>query len=619
MTLERKLLTLALIPIIFALVPSSVLFLRTQNAVREMEGLDRMAKIVWKMGDVEKGFDYEADNWYMFRREHDKDPADVLAAARKRQDEARKATDAALSEYDRLLVEIDPASLPQAIRQILDGINADRSKLQSFRDLLYTKHTDEQSANIETYYRDIRGKLGGVLALLIDQTSDQRVARRLQALTKAITVRKAGMDAGRKIYWAIQTYNGSRKLIPLEFALVMTSSIGLAEASWADLVALSVGEARTRINKYDTDGSWRTPVDIIRKEAKNITEGLPPPLLDEKEWETKYNFLDKTMGGFVTFLRDDFTNTCSDIRSGLIWDRNLTAALVLAGVLSVGYITLRISRQITRPLDETVTKLAAAVQSFRSQADELANASMELSTGASEQAASIEETSASLEELNATTKQNEATAAKAVEGTHAVAQSAKDGRELLNTLSNTVADTEASGGAIAKILKSIDEISFQTNILALNAAVEAARAGEAGAGFAIVADEVRNLAKRSKDAAHETAALLAGGTTEAGKHHHGVVEGLGRIRKDSRQVLEHFEMIVSRMGETDQQAAQIARASSEQARGLEVIAGAINQIDGVTQKNAASSEQAAAAAEGLRSQAQELSVAVEKLERALRG
>jgi methyl-accepting chemotaxis protein len=240
-----------------------------------------------------------------------------------------------------------------------------------------------------------------------------------------------------------------------------------------------------------------------------------------------------------------------------------------------------------------------------------------LSRGASDQAASVEETSASIEELTATTKTNEHNASQAVKSTHLAAESASEGRKLVMQLTSTVAHVEASGGAISKILKGIDEIAFQTNILALNAAVEAARAGESGAGFAVVAEEVRTLARRCAEAARETADLLAGNSTGEHGATIGVVEGLARIREDSKRVSSHFDTIVARIAETDKQAAQISQASGEQAKGLTLIADAVHRIDQVTQGTAASSEEAAAAAENLTANAEELRSSVEMLEATL--
>jgi methyl-accepting chemotaxis protein len=566
------------------------------------------------MGDVEKCFDQEADNWYMFRAEHANDAPALLTEARQKQEDARKKTDAALAEYDRTLAGIDPGLFPPAIRTILDEIATGRAKLTDTRALLYSRHSDVQSAEIYAYYQALRLKLGSVLALLIDQTTNDVVARKLQVLTKTIALRQQGMEAGRKVFWSIQCWNRDHKLIDLDLLPIMVGSVEVADSNWNDVVALSQGDVREKVLAFNARSAWQTPATLIRQFAANLATGKAPPITDQDEWSKSYDFMDKTLGEFVQWLRQDFTATCTEIRVDQTRQRNLTAGLTLAGIVLILFITRRMALSIARPLKITAAKLMSGATSFANEARTLVAAAAELSTGASEQAASLEETSSSLEELTATTKRNAETASLAVDTSHSAARSAEDGRGLLSTLNSTVTDVEASGGAITRILKAIDEIAFQTNILALNAAIEAARAGEAGAGFAVVAEEVRNLAKRSADAAHETTELLVGGASAGTKAQRGVVEGLGHIREDSVRVATQFDSIVTQIGQTDTQASEIARASSEQQKGLEVIAGAIHKIDQVTQTNAASSENVAAAAETLKANAEELKQAAAVLE-----
>jgi len=267
---------------------------------------------------------------------------------------------------------------------------------------------------------------------------------------------------------------------------------------------------------------------------------------------------------------------------------------------------------VTRRLNITLNALGADLHSGADQvasaAAQVSSSSQSLAEGASEQAASLEETGSSLEEVSSMIKRN-------AENTHKATDLAKHARTVaergcgnMKTMDAAMRSIKASSDDIAKIIKTIDEIAFQTNILALNAAVEAARAGEAGMGFAVVADEVRNLAQRSAQAAKETAAKIEGAISNTRQ---GV--------EISGKVAEVLKEIVSEVRQVDELIAEVSSASSEQAQGIAQINLAIGQMDKVTQSNAANSEETAAAAEELNAQALAMKHSVGELEKLISG
>jgi methyl-accepting chemotaxis protein len=187
-------------------------------------------------------------------------------------------------------------------------------------------------------------------------------------------------------------------------------------------------------------------------------------------------------------------------------------------------------------------------------------------------------------------------------------QTADTGARDMETMKTAMGAIKASSSEISKIIKTIDEIAFQTNILALNAAVEAARAGEAGLGFAVVAEEVRNLAQRSAQAARETADKISDSGT---KSEQGV-----RI---SEKMATNLAGIVERTRRLNEMIAEIAQASNEQSQGIAQINTAVNHMDKVTQSNAALAEETASSSEELRIQAEQVKQAVAELMRMVQG
>lgn len=262
----------------------------------------------------------------------------------------------------------------------------------------------------------------------------------------------------------------------------------------------------------------------------------------------------------------------------------------------------RVRQAIVRQLAAIGTRLKGVSGELASAAGHLDASSQSLAEGSSEQAASLEETSASLEEMSTMTKHN-ADNAQAAKGLAQRARtSAEAGAADMAQLSTAMDEIKTASDNIAKILKTIDEIAFQTNILALNAAVEAARAGEAGMGFAVVADEVRNLAQRSAQAARETAQRIEDSRTRSARG----VELNAKVAAGLKEIVDHSRNV-------DELVAKIAQASQEQSQGINQVNLAVTEMDKVTQANAASAEESASAVKELHSEAEVLNHLVDEL------
>ena len=265
----------------------------------------------------------------------------------------------------------------------------------------------------------------------------------------------------------------------------------------------------------------------------------------------------------------------------------LCGAILLGSAL--GY---RVTSRISKSLSTIATDLGSGATQTASAASQVSFSSQSLAEGSSEQAASLEETSSSLEEMSSMTKRNSDSADQANRLAKQARAAADTGAADMQAMNTAMAEIKTSSDDIAKIIKTIDEIAFQTNILALNAAVEAARAGEAGAGFAVVAEEVRNLAQRSAVAARDS----------AGKIEASIARTANGVQI-TEKVAHSLHEIVDKARQVDDLITEIANASKEQSQGISQVNNAISQMDTVTQSNAANAEESASAAEELNAQA----------------
>ncbi|MEM9445337.1 MAG: methyl-accepting chemotaxis protein [Verrucomicrobiota bacterium] len=292
---------------------------------------------------------------------------------------------------------------------------------------------------------------------------------------------------------------------------------------------------------------------------------------------------------------------------------------------------LLISRSVTGPIKKLIGSLRDASETTASAARELTSSSTTLADQSSQQAASLEETSASVEEMSSITKCNAETCVKSKTLSAQAVAAAQNGLDGMGKLNQGVATIKEStekmnsamdsikeaSGSISKVIKTIDEIAFQTNILALNAAVEAARAGDAGLGFAVVADEVRGLAQRSAEAAKETALLIEDSIEKSDRGQEVCIlvnQNLQTIADNSSKVSKDLDEISSKVKESNESTSQITDASREQEAGISQLNNAITEIDSSTQQNAASAEETASSANVLQEQARELKTIIAELE-----
>ncbi|HEX3038260.1 MAG TPA: methyl-accepting chemotaxis protein [Oscillospiraceae bacterium] len=305
----------------------------------------------------------------------------------------------------------------------------------------------------------------------------------------------------------------------------------------------------------------------------------------------------------IGVLSDSFATTVTTLNS-YVGEISTVLASLSAGDYTVethqnymgDFVAIKTSlNTITSELNNMFTNINQSADQVSSGSDQVASASQALAQGATEQASSIEELSASVTEIADKVTKNATNAANANKLSLEASSEVQRGNEHMQQMNAAMVDISEKSSEIGKIIKTIEDIAFQTNILALNAAVEAARAGEAGKGFSVVADEVRNLASKSAEAAKNTTALIQS-----------TIEAVANGTKIADETAASLNAIIEGSKKTTDLISEIAEASNEQANSINQITLGVDQISAVVQTNSATSEESAATSEELSSQAKTL-------------
>ncbi len=313
----------------------------------------------------------------------------------------------------------------------------------------------------------------------------------------------------------------------------------------------------------------------------------------------------------VSFF-DDMASRVKDEKGDVksVYNLTLTMILVAIGIgliIAVG-ISFYAIHGLSKPVAKVIDNLNMSINQLASASVQASANGQQLAEGNAELASSIEETSSTLEEFTSMIKQSNQNTADCAKLSLQSKKLADKGYGEMISMLKMINEIKDASGQMAKIIKVIDELAFQTNILAINAAIEAARAGDAGQSFAVVADEVRNLAQRSADAAKNTEVIIArniGITETSSEQIEKIVDSLTSITEQTTKVNELIE--------------EVASASDEQAQGILSINSAMSQMERVTQSNAANAEESASSAEELSGQAEALNEMAKSLTKLVYG
>jgi methyl-accepting chemotaxis protein len=500
-----------------------------------------------------------------------------------------------LAEYQRLFNSDAEREAFQQLQAALDKY------VPSEDDVIAASQNDKETANrlavgeTQRYFQEATDRLTRLIDIYVagaEQAKADAAATYQNARLLIFSLLAVGI-----IFGAVQSYVLSRAI-----STPVRSLARVAEALANGDIEQSV-EVNSKEELGDLASSFRKMQSAVRglvEETREIAQAASQGLLEKRGDTSKFQGAYRELvQGFNESL-DAAIEPVAEAADvlGRVADRDLTARV--EGDYRGDHAKIKDALNTALDnLEEALRQAAVGAEQVTTAANQISHGSQSLAQGANQQASSLQEVSSSLEQMASMTRQNAENSSQGKLLAGEARRAADRGNDAMQRMAGAIDRIKTSSDATAKIVKTIDEIAFQTNLLALNAAVEAARAGEAGKGFAVVAEEVRNLAQRSAEAAKNTANMIEESVKNA--------DGGVRITEEVAKVLSEISGASHKVNDL---VTEIAAASAEQSKGIEQINRTVNQLDKVTQQNAANSEESASAAQELNSQAESLSQTV---------
>jgi len=601
MTIRRQILFFALIAITFTVFLAGSLFLRAHGEVRALRNFDKVARLLVLFSQLADSVTNETNgSWDAWAEVKEK----RSGAGKETFVHATERTNGVLTEIDGIVVSLNLDDFSPDFRKMIGQTKDFRGQLEPLRAKVIGPNQAEANWPTTNEFKKEVARLVELIPVLSKETTHGELLRRMVVTDSLVRLKLAYTSQAGALYYCISgnltgetvrtdssRFDSEVKALVLNIHTFGTAAMEKAFRQHVD---------NEHLEHFLAVGRQFAGAGVTTDGHQSPTIKADPEYL--RALKADMNALDAGVDTVIALASDEITRfTTAEIKA-TEWARLRALGLGLGCIGACAISALWFARRITRAVESVSVTLTQSAQRMLEYASTFSQASHELASGGSQQAAAIQEISASMTEVHDAAKYN----LKEVDKTlgfgreaNASACASGEGMEHLNTAMNGM---KSSGEEIGKVVKTIEEIAFQTNILALNAAVEAARAGEAGAGFAVVAEEVRSLAQKSANSANSTRTMIERtiGQVAVG---HGLTQELN----------QKLHLIKEHTGNFQKVLAEVVSNSSRQSQSIEQITEAVARIDTVTQNNAAGAENSAAISEELQQQALQMLQDTERL------
>ncbi|MDQ8204118.1 methyl-accepting chemotaxis protein [Pelagicoccus sp. SDUM812003] len=584
MTVRRQILALVALALVFTLFLSGTLFFKSSKRLAELQRFEKVAALLVRFSELadsvtnEGNFSWNA--WGEAKQGRSGEGVEIFENCAARSDEI-------LLGIGRIRSEMENEDYSSELNETLVWIEDLRIRLQEYRESVVGASLAENNWFTTQKYQKEVNDLVSRIPLLSNETSNGALLRRMIVAGALVGFKLDYTNqAGAMLYWLENDAIGND-------AMVMSASFReVAEDQLVLLRQVSVPEIKAligeRLDNESLERFLQVCDDIVltgKDEGANEIDDSPEyfralrAAVDELD-EGIEICIQSSGADIQAFTKEEIASA-----RWAVWQSFLVGALCLFAMLGTGWYFVR---HITAQLKQVGSELREDARHGQKVAHVFRETSSRLAEGGTRQAASVEEISASMIEMESLAKHNSDALDRIVALGQGAQATAEQGGQEVELLTDAMRAMSESSQQISAITKTIEEIAFQTNLLALNAAVEAARAGEAGAGFAIVADEVRSLAQKSGRSAQSTRDQIDD-----------AIKRIGMGQNASEGVKQRLNEIREATGSLREEIDRIANTSKQQSISIQQVSSAIREIDQITQQNASSSEEVASAAEML--------------------